>query len=68
MFLKENMTSLSKSYACAMPDWARAKYFDPEAERNRVAIHDYQQTEIRKLRCMDNCNLSDTINLPRLMR
>ena len=34
--LKENMTSLSKSYACAMPDWARAKYFDPEAERNRL--------------------------------
>ena len=34
--LKENMSSLSKSYPCAMPDWARAKYFDPEAERNRL--------------------------------
>ena len=32
-----------------MPDWVLAKYFDPEAERQRVLIHDYQQTENQKL-------------------
>ena len=41
-----------------------AKYFDPEAERQRLAVHDYQQTEIREMRCMDNTKLVDSLNLP----
>ena len=29
-------------------------YFDPEVERQRLLIHDYQQTEIQSMRNMDN--------------
>ena len=47
-----------------MPDWVVAKYFDPEAERHRLVIHDYQLTEIREMRCMDNTKLVDSLNLP----
>ena len=46
----ENLQSLSKTYAQNMPDWVVAKYFDPEAQRHRLAVHDYQQTEIRQMR------------------
>jgi hypothetical protein len=37
--------------------WVVAKYFDHEPEKQRVAIHDYQQTEIREMRCMDNSTI-----------
>ena len=47
-----------------MPDWVVAKYFDPKAERQRLAIHDYQQTEIREMRCMDKTKLVDSLYLP----
>jgi hypothetical protein len=47
-----------------MPDWVLAKYFDPEAERHRLLLHDYQQTEIQKMRCMDNTKLVDSLHLP----
>ena len=47
-----------------MPDWVVGIYFDPEAEKQRVAIHDYQQTEIREMRCMDNTKLVDSLKLP----
>ena len=30
----------------------------------RVAIHDYQQTELREMRCMDNTKLVDSLDLP----
>jgi hypothetical protein len=35
------MSTISQIYASKMPDWAVAKYFDPEAEKQRVGIHDY---------------------------
>lgn len=44
--IDENIGNISHTYASNMPDWVVAKYFDPEAERQRLAIHDYQQTEI----------------------
>ena len=47
-----------------MPSWASAKYFDQEAERQRLLIHDYQQTENQHIRCMDNSKLVDSIELP----
>ena len=53
-----SMAKLSKTYAENMPDWVVAKYFDPEAERHRLLIHDYQQTEIQQMRCMKILNLS----------
>ena len=62
--LLENLQSLSKTYAQNMPDWVVAKYFDPEAQRHRLAVHDYQQTEIRQMRCMDNCKLVDSVEMP----
>ena len=59
-----NMAGLSQSYATNMPDRVLAKYFDPEAERHRLLLHDYQQTEIRKMRCMENTKLIDSLHLP----
>ena len=59
-----NMTELSQSYATNMPDWVVAKYFDPEAERHRLLIHDYQQTEINKMRSMENTKLVDSLHMP----
>ena len=58
------MSDLSKSYAQAMPDWVTAKYFDPEAERQRLLIHDYQQTELKKMRSMDDTKLVDCMEMP----
>ena len=40
-----------------MPDWVVAKYFDSEEGKQRIAIHDYQQTEIQEMRSMDNTKL-----------
>ena len=60
----EHMSTCSQTYASTMPDWAVAQYFDPEAEKQRVAIHDYQQTELREMRCMDNTKLVDSLQLP----
>ncbi len=45
-----NMAGLSQSYATYMPDWVSVKYFDLEAERHRLLLHDYQQTEIQEMR------------------
>ena len=28
-----------------MPDLVLAKYYDPKAERQRLLVHDYQQTQ-----------------------
>ena len=46
-----------------MPDWIVANYFDPQAERQRLLIHDYQQTEIQPMRSMDNTRLVDSTEL-----
>ena len=59
-----SMPKLSKTYAENMPDWVVAKYFDPEAERHRLLIHDYQQTEFQQIGCMKNTKLVDSIELP----
>ena len=55
---------MSKTYAENMPSWALSKYFGPEAERQRLLIHDYQQTENQQITCMDNTKLVDSIELP----
>lgn len=62
--IDQHMNELSQTYASNMPDWVLAKYFDPEAERQRLVLHDYQQTEVRKMRCMDNTKLVDSLDLP----
>ena len=49
-----SMPKLSNTYAQNMPDWVVPKYFDPEAERHRLLTHDFQQTEIQQIRCMQN--------------
>jgi hypothetical protein len=64
VFMSSNMDSLSKTYAETMPDWVVAKYFDPEEERQRLLVHDYQQTENQQMRCMDNTKLVDSLALP----
>ena len=62
-FVSSNLSIISKPYVENMPDWVLAKYFDPEAERQRLLVHDYQQTEIQQMRAMDNTKLVDSIQL-----
>ena len=63
-FVNSGMVDLSQTYAANMPDWVLAKYFNPQAERQRLLLHDYQQTEIPKMRCMENTKLIDSLKLP----
>ena len=58
-----NMADLTQSYATIMPDWVVSKYFDQEAERHRLLLHDYQQTEIQEMRSMDNTKLIDSLHI-----
>ena len=62
--IDNNMPDLCQSYASNMPHWVLAKYFDPEAERHRLLLHDYQQTEIQKMRSMENTKLIDSLHMP----
>ena len=63
--LKEKMPFLSMSFAEYMPAWIRKRFLDPEYERNRLALHDYQEYEkIRLMRSMENTMLIDSIELP----
>ena len=64
MLVGNNVAGLSQSYVSNMPDWLLAKYFDPEAERCRLLQHDYQQTEIQRMTCMDDTKLIDSLHLP----
>ena len=63
-FLSNNLHKISKTYSENMPDWVVAKYFSPESERQRLVTHDYQQTELEGMRCMDNTKLVDSIEMP----
>ena len=60
----ENMSCLSKSYAQDVPDCVTAKYFDPATERRRLLVHDYQQTELKQMRSMDDTKLVDCLEIP----
>lgn len=62
--LTKSLPALSKTYAEQMPDWITAKYFNPESERRRLLIHDYQHSEIQDMRSMKHCKLVDCIELP----
>ena len=62
--LSSKMKVLSKTYVNEMPDWLQTLFFDPESQRHRLLVHDYQQQEIRQLRSMDNCKLVDCIEMP----
>ena len=62
--VSENISMMSKTFAQVMPDWIVAEYFDPQALRHRLAVHDYRQTEIYQMRRMDNCKLVDCIEIP----
>ena len=63
VFISDNIDKISKTYAECMPDWVVAKYFNPESERQRLVVHDYQQTELEQMRRMDNTKLVDSIEL-----
>ena len=47
-----------------MPDMVTTQYFDQVAERQRLLVHDYQHTEIRKLRSMESTKLVDSLEIP----
>ena len=58
------MKQLSKTYVNDMPDWLETKFFDPESQRHRLLVHNYQQQEMREMRSMAGCKLVDCIELP----
>ena len=60
------LPSLSTTFASSMPFWIRTAFFDPEMERSRVKVHDYQQhqTGVQAMRKMDGCKLIDELELP----
>ena len=62
--IDEHMSSISQTYASEIPDWLVAKYFDPEEEKERIAIHDYQQTEIQEMQRIQNTKLVGSLKLP----
>ena len=62
--LSNKMKQLSKTYVNDMPDWLETKFFDPESQRHRLLVHNYQQQEIREIRSMAGCKLVDCIELP----
>ena len=61
--LKENLPNLLSSFATIMPYWVKSSFFNPEIERSRLEIHDYQQdqTSTKSLRKMENCKLVDEV-------
>ena len=61
--LLKSISSISKSYVNAMPDWLQAQFFDLDSQRSRLLAHVYQD-DIMNLRSMDNCKLSDCVELP----
>ncbi|CAB4023389.1 Hypothetical predicted protein [Paramuricea clavata] len=63
-FITNNMQNVSKTYAESMPYWVVGKYFNPESERQRLLVNDYQQTEVKEMRRMNNTKLVDSIELP----
>ena len=63
--LAEQMPLLGETFADVMPNWIKVQFFDPETERHRLFIHDYQEQElIRKMRTMENCRLIDCKEMP----
>ena len=63
-FAANRMSSIADTYASVMPPWIRAAFFDPETERHRVSIHDYQeQQSVRSMRKMVNCRLIDELEI-----
>ena len=62
--LSNKMKQLSKTYVSDMPDWLDSEFFDPESQRHRLLVHDYQQQEMRELRSMAGCKLVDCVELP----
>ena len=48
-----------------MPLWIRAAFFDPEEERKRITVHDYQTNKsLTEQRAVKDCRLIDEIELP----
>ncbi|XP_065071763.1 uncharacterized protein LOC135696323 [Rhopilema esculentum] len=64
-FASENMYKASSTFASTMPLWITAEFFDPEKERKRLEIHDYQAMQQRRdMRRMQQCKLLDELELP----
>ena len=65
-FSAKMLPSLSTTFAMSMPYYIRTAIFDPDMERSRIEIHDYQehQTGLHAMRKMDGCKLTDELEIP----
>ena len=65
-FSAKMLLSLSTTFAISMPYYIRTAFFDPDMERSRIEIHDYEehQTGLHAMRKMDGCTLIDELEIP----
>ena len=65
-FSQNIFSCFSKAFAISMPYWIRAASFDPEMERSRIEIHNYQEhlTGTQCMRKMTGCKLLDDLEIP----
>ena len=63
--LAEQMPLLGETFVDVMHNWIKVQFFDPETERHRLFIHDYQEQEpIRKMGTMESCRRTDCKEMP----
>ena len=65
-FSAKMLPSLSATFAMSIPYYIRTAFFDPDMERSRIEIHDYQEqhTGLHAMRRMNGCKLIDVLEIP----
>ena len=59
-----SMYKLAFTYSSAMPAWIRNTFFNPELERHRLAVHEYNENDsVRTMRQMTDVHLLQFIEL-----
>ncbi|CAH3138113.1 unnamed protein product [Porites lobata] len=59
-----SMYKLAFTYSSAMPAWIRDTFFNPELERHRLAVHEYNENDsVRTMRQMTEVHLLQFIEL-----
>ena len=58
------MYKLAFTYSSAMPAWISKTFFNPELERHRLAVHEYNENDsVRTMRQMTDVHLLQFIEL-----
>ena len=58
------MYKLAFTYSSAMPAWIRDTFFNPELERHRLTVHEYNENDsVRTMKQMTDVHLLQFIKL-----